>query len=77
MLLNCRITEIKEDLKQVAEESNSLPGLVSKGIAVASFILGRCLHLGQALTKDEQRAMTYFEKVGCMPMNQYMLYPCM
>ena len=46
-------------------EHNQLTLLDCKGIAMGCFVLGRCLQLGQVVTKNDQKAQEYFIKVHC------------
>lgn len=48
----------------LAEQSGALQILVAKGIAIACFILARCLQLGQAVSKNADLAQTYFQRVS-------------
>ena len=48
----------------MAEQSGGLQILVSKGIALACFVLARCLQLGQAVSRNEGLAYAYFQKVS-------------
>lgn len=58
-----RISALEASVKELAEQSSALHLLVAKGIAMACFILARCLQLGQAVSKNEDLARTYFDRV--------------
>ena len=55
-----------EDPTQIALETDCLPSFVAKGIALACFYYGRCLHLGLGVKKDETEAKKYYSKVSAL-----------
>ena len=52
-----------------------LPELVHRGIAIACFVMARCLQLGQGIEKSDEKAKEYFDKVECIfAINNIILY---
>ncbi|XP_014800995.1 PREDICTED: LRP2-binding protein-like [Calidris pugnax] len=58
-----RITE-NEDIDVVAKVTDCLPAYVAKGVAMATFYLGRCLQLGRGIQQDPAAANEYYSKVS-------------
>ena len=61
---NHRISTLETSVEELAEQSGALQILVARGIAMACFILARCLQLGQAVSKNGDLAQTYFQRVS-------------
>ena len=59
-----KISTLETSVETLAEQSGALQILVAKGIAIACFILARCLQLGQAVSKNAELAQTYFQRVS-------------
>ncbi|CAF3755677.1 unnamed protein product [Rotaria socialis] len=50
------------DINELSRASCCLPQYICKGIAIASFILGRCLELGHGIKKDSNQAIMMYKK---------------
>ncbi|KAL7981912.1 hypothetical protein Chor_000969 [Crotalus horridus] len=57
-----RVTE-NDNVEKIAEETDCLPFYISRGLAMASFYLARCLHLGRGTQQDIAAAKNYYSKV--------------
>ena len=55
---NSRVSEVEE-----AMAAGAMTPLDRRGTAVGCFVLGRCLQLGHAVSRNEQKAEEYFIKV--------------
>ncbi|XP_064382779.1 LRP2-binding protein-like isoform X2 [Halichondria panicea] len=44
------------------DDEVSLSPLDCRGVAIGCFVLGRCLQLGQAVTRDDEKALHYYTK---------------
>jgi len=51
-----------EDPIHLAKQTGCLPVFIAKGIALACFYYGRCLHLGKVVAKDEVMASKFYSK---------------
>ncbi|XP_046340763.1 LRP2-binding protein-like [Haliotis rufescens] len=51
-----------EDIQLIAQETECLPAFISKGIALASFYHGRCLHEGHGIKQNIQLAQQYYSR---------------
>jgi hypothetical protein len=51
------------DIEKISEDTSCMKAFIKKGIAIASFIYARCLHLGRAVKKNEQMASNYYKLV--------------
>lgn len=51
-----------EDPNRLAKQTGCLPVFICKGIALACFYYGRCLHLGKVVDKDEKMALKLYSK---------------
>ncbi|KAK9398949.1 LRP2-binding protein [Crotalus adamanteus] len=56
-----RVTE-NDNVEKIAEETDCLPFYISRGLAMASFYLARCLHLGRGTQQDIAAAKNYYSK---------------
>ncbi|KAM6440588.1 LRP2-binding protein isoform 1-T7 [Liasis olivaceus] len=56
-----RITE-NDDVEKIAKETDCLPFYISRGLAMASFYLARCLQLGLGTQQDLAAAKKYYSK---------------
>ncbi len=52
-----------DNIEELSRASCCLPQYIRKGIAMSTFILGRCLELGLGLKKDPRQAMIMYKKV--------------
>ncbi len=48
---------------RVSEVTEPVCALDNRGVAIGCFVLGRCLQLGQAVSKDQEKAHHYYTKV--------------
>lgn len=62
MIDTTRICDLEKEKAQSLQEQ-FLPELVYRGIAIACFIIARCLQLGQGIEKSDGKAKEYFDKV--------------
>jgi TPR repeat protein len=64
--LTSRMSVLK-DLDELSRASCCLPKYIHKGIAMATFILGRCLQRGLGIKQDTRQAEVMYKKVddGC------------
>ena len=60
----CRVSEIEHPTD---DPTPPLSKLECIGIATGCFVLARCMQLGNAVVKDEAKAMTYYHKVSIIP----------
>ncbi|XP_046565674.1 LRP2-binding protein-like [Haliotis rubra] len=51
-----------EDIQLIAQETECLPAFIAKGIALASFYHGRCLHEGLGVKQNKQLAQQYYSR---------------
>lgn len=51
-----------DDPAKLSKQSGCLPVFIAKGIALACFYYGRCLHLGKVVQKDEDLATRFYSK---------------
>ncbi|XP_074642385.1 LRP2-binding protein-like isoform X2 [Tubulanus polymorphus] len=56
-----RVAQLK-DINQIANETGCLPAFVAKGIAMACFIYGRCLHFGNGVLQSNDEAKVYYSR---------------
>ncbi|XP_034298802.1 LRP2-binding protein isoform X5 [Pantherophis guttatus] len=56
-----RVTE-NDNVEKIAEETDCLPFYISRGLAMASFYLARCLQLGRGIQQDLPAAKKYYSK---------------
>ncbi|KAM3831914.1 LRP2-binding protein [Vipera latastei] len=56
-----RVTE-NDNVEKIAEETDCLPFYISRGLAMASFYLARCLQLGRGTQQDITAAKSYYSK---------------
>ncbi|XP_061227705.1 LRP2-binding protein isoform X1 [Neopsephotus bourkii] len=56
-----RITD-HDDINMLAKITDCLPTYVAKGVAMAAFYLGRCLHLGRGVQQDQAAAAKYYSR---------------
>ncbi|XP_053114681.1 LRP2-binding protein [Hemicordylus capensis] len=56
-----RVAE-NDDVEKIAKTTDCLPFYVTRGLAIASFYLARCLHLGLGTHKDIAEAHKYYSK---------------
>ena len=54
---------VLNDIDELSRTSCCLPQYIRKGIAMSSFILGRCLELGHGIDKDPNQAVMMYKKV--------------
>ncbi len=52
-----------EDVQQIAAETDCQAGYIAKGISMACFYYGRCLHEGHGIQKDPAEAKKLYSKV--------------
>ncbi len=52
-----------DNIDELSRVSCCLPQYIRKGIAISTFILGRCLELGHGLKKDPHQAVVMYKKV--------------
>lgn len=50
------------DTRLIAKQTDCLPVFIAKGISLACFYYGRCLHLGKGVKKDESLAQGFYSK---------------
>ena len=62
VLIYLRVT-LLTDIEKISEDTACMKAFIKKGIAIASFIYARCLHLGRAVKKNEQMASNYYKLV--------------
>ncbi|XP_053556824.1 LRP2-binding protein [Bombina bombina] len=51
-----------DNVDQLAKETDCLAAYITKGIAMATFYLARCLHLGLGIKQDSAAAKKYYTK---------------
>ena len=52
-----------DNIEELSRASCCLPEYIRKGIAISTFILGRCLERGLGLKKDPSQALVLYKKV--------------
>ncbi len=52
-----------DNIEELSRASSCLPQYIRKGMAISTFILGRCLELGHGMAKDRQQAVAMYKKV--------------
>lgn len=52
-----------DNIDELSRASCCLPQYIRKGIAISTFILGRCLELGLGLKKDPNQAVNLYKRV--------------
>lgn len=53
-----------DDIEELSRASGCLPQYIRKGIALSTFILGRCFERGLGITKDPSQAISMYKKVN-------------
>jgi len=59
--LGYKVSQLR-DPNILAKQTGCLPVFISKGIALACFYYGRCLHLGKGVKKDEHMAQKLYSR---------------
>jgi len=59
--LGCKVAQLEDPLL-LSKQTGCLPVFIAKGMALACFYYGRCLHLGKVVTKDEKMAAKFYSK---------------
>lgn len=59
--LGLKVAQLEEPVK-LSKQTGCLPVFIAKGIALACFYYGRCLHLGKVVVKDEDLASKFYSK---------------
>ena len=52
-----------DNIDELSRVSCCLPQYIRKGIAISTFILGRCLELGYGIKKDPKQSVLMYKKV--------------
>jgi TPR repeat protein len=52
-----------DNIEELSRASGCLPQYIRKGIAIATFILGRCFERGYGVKKDPNQAVLMYKKV--------------
>jgi len=52
-----------DNIDEISRASCCLPQYIQKGIAISTFILGRCFELGHGVKKDSNQAVLMYKKV--------------
>ena len=52
-----------DNIEELSRASGCLPQYIRKGIAIATFILGRCYERGCGVKKDPNEAVLMYKKV--------------
>ncbi|XP_003221670.2 LRP2-binding protein isoform X2 [Anolis carolinensis] len=55
-------TTENDDIEKIAKETDCIPFYIAKGLAMASFYLARCYHLGLGTQPDKAEADKYYSK---------------
>ena len=61
-----------DNIEELSRVSCCLPEYIRKGIAISTFILGRCLERGLGLKKDPNQALVLYKKVRAREMSSIM-----
>lgn len=59
--LGLKVAQLEDPVK-LSKQTGCLPVFIAKGIALACFYYGRCLHLGKVVSKDEDLASKFYSK---------------
>jgi len=59
--LGLKVAQLEEPVK-LSKQTGCLPVFIAKGIALACFYYGRCLHRGKVVVKDEDLASKFYSK---------------
>ena len=54
---------VLNDVQLIAQETDCLPGYISKGISMACFYFARCLAGGLGVKQDQPRAKEFYSRV--------------
>ena len=65
IVFHCRVA-LLEDVQQIAAETDCQAGYIAKGISMACFYYGRCLHEGHGIQKDPTEAKKLYSKVSIL-----------
>jgi TPR repeat protein len=52
-----------DNIEELSRASGCLPQYIRKGIAISTFILGRCYERGYGVKKDPNEAVLMYKKV--------------
>ncbi len=52
-----------DNIDELSRVSCCLPQYIRKGIAISTFILGRCFELGYGIKKDSKQSILMYKKV--------------
>ncbi len=52
-----------DNIDELSRVSCCLPQYIRKGIAISTFILGRCFELGYGIKKDPKQSILMYKKV--------------